>query len=227
MSDSRATRVPFSSAERSKASSGMPIIYFLGIAPGRYQALIPTFISGWDAKALKARVTFGLPDQHTLEPPENSLERRYALRAVKQRLHQASFRVAVITACRARSSAGPVPRRHPGCWRARCRPPAPTHSRVQSSTTVRIPKATAVGELVRHEVERPAVVAPGRPRNPPASAPWSRSPAPPTPRLLYCRFKKVFQAKMSRTLRLLMQIRQTDLRSQLGLGSRGALRWPS
>jgi putative restriction endonuclease len=33
-----------------------------------------------------------------LAPPQNALERRYALRAVKQRLHQASFREAVITA---------------------------------------------------------------------------------------------------------------------------------
>lgn len=31
----------------------IPIIYFLGIAPGRYQALLPTFISGWDGHALK------------------------------------------------------------------------------------------------------------------------------------------------------------------------------
>ena len=76
----------------------IPIIYFLGIAPGRYQAMLPTFISGWDAKALKARVAFGVPDQDALAPPENALERRYALRAVKQRLHQASFREAVITA---------------------------------------------------------------------------------------------------------------------------------
>jgi putative restriction endonuclease len=30
-----------------------PIIYFLGIAPGRYQALLPTFISGWDGQAQK------------------------------------------------------------------------------------------------------------------------------------------------------------------------------
>ena len=36
----------------------IPIIYFLGIAPGRYQAMLPTFISGWDGKALKARVAF-------------------------------------------------------------------------------------------------------------------------------------------------------------------------
>src|SRR5690348_9524379 len=37
--------------------SQVPIIYFLGIAPGRYQAMLPTFVSGCDAKALKARVT--------------------------------------------------------------------------------------------------------------------------------------------------------------------------
>ena len=41
----------------------IPIIYFLGIAPGRYQAMLPTFISGWDGTALKARVAFGAPDQ--------------------------------------------------------------------------------------------------------------------------------------------------------------------
>ena len=76
----------------------IPIIYFLGIAPGRYQAMLPAFISGWDATALKARVAFGAPDQASLAPPENALERRYALRAVKQRLHQASFREAVISA---------------------------------------------------------------------------------------------------------------------------------
>jgi putative restriction endonuclease len=87
----------------------VPVIYFLGIAPGRYQAMLPTFISGWDAQALKARVTFGLPDQNTLEPPENALERRYALRAVKQRLHQASFREAVITAYDGRCALSRLP----------------------------------------------------------------------------------------------------------------------
>lgn len=60
----------------------VPIIYFLGIAPGCYQAMLPTFISGWDAAALTARIAFGVPDQETLEPPENAIERRYALRAV-------------------------------------------------------------------------------------------------------------------------------------------------
>jgi putative restriction endonuclease len=84
----------------------IPIIYFLGIAPGRYQAILPAFISGWDSTALKARVAF---DQGTIVPPENSLERRYALRAVKQRLHQASFREAVIFAYSGRCALSGLP----------------------------------------------------------------------------------------------------------------------
>jgi hypothetical protein len=32
------------------------VIFFLGIAPGWYQAMLPAFISGWDAATLKARV---------------------------------------------------------------------------------------------------------------------------------------------------------------------------
>jgi len=86
-----------------------PIIYFLGIAPGRYQAMLPTFISGWDGETLKARVAFGAPDEETLAPPETALERRYALRAMKQRLHQASFREAVIAAYNGRCALSGLP----------------------------------------------------------------------------------------------------------------------
>jgi len=71
--------------------------------------MLPAFISGWDATALKARVAFGAPDQEILTPPENALERRYALRAVKQRLHQASFREAVITAYNGRCALSGLP----------------------------------------------------------------------------------------------------------------------
>jgi putative restriction endonuclease len=87
----------------------IPVIYFLGIAPGRYQAILPTFISGWDAKGLKARVAFAAPDQEVWAVSENSLERRYALRAVQQRLHQASFREAVITAYNGRCALSGLP----------------------------------------------------------------------------------------------------------------------
>jgi putative restriction endonuclease len=86
-----------------------PVIYFLGIAPGRYQAVFPAFISGWDPKALKARVAFAGAEEGILMPPESALERRYARRAVKQRLHQASFREAVIAAYGGRCALSGLP----------------------------------------------------------------------------------------------------------------------
>ena len=85
------------------------VIYFLGIAPGRYQAILPSFITGWDVKSLKARVAFGMGDQNVVVPPDNPIERRYALRQVKQRLHQASFREAVITAYQGRCAVSRLP----------------------------------------------------------------------------------------------------------------------
>jgi putative restriction endonuclease len=87
----------------------VPVIYFLGIAPGRYQAALPTFITEWDSNGLKARVAFGVPDQNVVVPPENALERRYALRAIRQRLHQASFREAVISAYDGRCALSGLP----------------------------------------------------------------------------------------------------------------------
>jgi putative restriction endonuclease len=87
----------------------VPTIYFLGIAPGRYHAMVPIFVIGWDARALKARIAFGMPEQAALVPPQNALERRYALRAVKHRLHQASFREAVITAYNGRCALSGLP----------------------------------------------------------------------------------------------------------------------
>ncbi len=87
----------------------VPIIYFLGIAPGRYQAMLPAFIAGWDSAGLKARVIFGVPDSRSLAPPATAPERRYALRTVKQRLHQASFREAVITAYDGRCALSGLP----------------------------------------------------------------------------------------------------------------------
>ena len=94
---------------REAFESRVPVIYFLGIAPGRYRAMLPAFISGWDAQALKAHVAFGIPEQEALSPTSNALERRYALRLVKQRLHQDSFREAVITAYNGRCALSGIP----------------------------------------------------------------------------------------------------------------------
>ena len=78
------------------------VIYFLGVSPGRYQAIVPTFICGWNRIALKAQITFGISDQEAVTELPNVPERRYALREVKQRLHQDSFRETLLVAYKGR-----------------------------------------------------------------------------------------------------------------------------
>jgi putative restriction endonuclease len=85
-----------------------PIIYFLGTAPGLYQAIVPTFIVGFDPSALKAKIAFAASEVASAVP-QAAAERRYALRTVKQRLHQASFREMVISAYRGRCAISGLP----------------------------------------------------------------------------------------------------------------------
>lgn len=73
----------------------IPIIYFLGVAPGRYTAIWPVFVGDWIPGELKVRLAFG---QTTALGIPDAPERRYASRLVRQRLHQATFREAVLTA---------------------------------------------------------------------------------------------------------------------------------
>lgn len=73
----------------------VPILYFLGIAPGRYTAIWPVFVADWSSSALKALLAFG---QSVQEGIPDAPERRYASRLVQQRLHQAQFREAVLAA---------------------------------------------------------------------------------------------------------------------------------
>lgn len=87
----------------------VPVIYFLGIAPGRYEALLPVFIASCDQDTLKAQVAFGSMGVGRAIPPQNDDDRRYALRLVKQRLHQASFRQAVIAAYDGRCALSGLP----------------------------------------------------------------------------------------------------------------------
>lgn len=98
---------------REAMENRIPFIYFLGVAPGLYQAIVPTYVVGWDAHRLKAGIAFGAADA-TATPaasdyPETTGERRYALRQVKQRLHQASFREAVIAAYNGRCAISGLP----------------------------------------------------------------------------------------------------------------------
>ena len=91
---------------------GIPIIYFFGVALGRYEALFPVFIQDWSAATLSVRVAVGrLGSISATAAPESAPERRYATREVKQRLHQASFREAVLEAYRGRCAISGLPAR--------------------------------------------------------------------------------------------------------------------
>jgi putative restriction endonuclease len=94
---------------REAKENRIPVIYFLGVAPGLYQAIVPTYVVGWNATALKAQVAFGVPGEVSQGYPATAGERRYALREVKQRLHQSSFREAVITAYNGRCAVTGLP----------------------------------------------------------------------------------------------------------------------
>ena len=74
-----------------------PVIYFCGIAPAKYYALLPVFITAWDPGALSVRMAVG-PGEALADPVSVSVERQYAMQDVKQRVHQAKFRVAILDA---------------------------------------------------------------------------------------------------------------------------------
>jgi putative restriction endonuclease len=93
---------------REAMEAHVPVIYFLGIAPSLYQAIAPTFIVDFDPASLNAKIAFASSDAATAAPA-SAAERRYALRTVKQRLHQASFREMVISAYRGRCAISGLP----------------------------------------------------------------------------------------------------------------------
>lgn len=95
---------------------GLPILYFLGVAPGRYTLVYPTYVAGWSAHALTANLAFGAPvselEAGAAEVERDlptAAERRYGLRLVRQRLHQATFREAVLAAYGGRCAISGLP----------------------------------------------------------------------------------------------------------------------
>ena len=98
---------------REAAEQQIPLIYFLGVSPGRYQAIIPTFVVDWDPHRLSARIAFGeLAGATATATAPDAVERRYALRLVKQRLHQAAFRDSVLAAYDHRCAISNLPDDH-------------------------------------------------------------------------------------------------------------------
>jgi putative restriction endonuclease len=76
----------------------LPIVYFSGVAPGAYEPLFPAFVAEWDPVRLSCGLVFSLAASSGIVAPPLAAERRYALRIVQQRLHQAAFRERVLDA---------------------------------------------------------------------------------------------------------------------------------
>jgi putative restriction endonuclease len=88
----------------------VPILYFLGIAPQRYVLNWPTYVADWSATELKAKLAFGVQAAVVSAPGlPPAPERRYGLRIVQQRLHEATFREAVLTAYGGRCAISGLP----------------------------------------------------------------------------------------------------------------------
>lgn len=78
-----------------------PIIYFKGYEPGLYSILSPCFVTNDDPDAGVVRVELGMAEvdfDRLARGLPDEVERRYAIRQAKQRLHQGQFRTIVLRA---------------------------------------------------------------------------------------------------------------------------------
>lgn len=84
----------------------VPIVYFVGTRPNWYRPIYPTFVERDDPAELRVLLTFGKMrgpyDEREPVHIADDIERRYVVREVKQRIHQAQFRGAVLPAYRDR-----------------------------------------------------------------------------------------------------------------------------
>lgn len=76
----------------------LPLIYFYGVAPAIYEPLFPAYVVDWNPGTLSCSLSFSTALDLAGAPPPQAPERRYALRTIQQRLHQAMFRERVIAA---------------------------------------------------------------------------------------------------------------------------------
>ena len=93
----------------------LPVLYFLGIEPGRYMAHL-VYLENWDRDALKVRIVFARPerigeiqDRLDAAKPADASERRYALQKCRRRVHQPVFRAALVDAYRGRCAISGLP----------------------------------------------------------------------------------------------------------------------
>ena len=87
---------------RTAYALNVPIAYFVATVPGRYKPLYPCYVVADDPAAGRVLVApgrmVGPVDERDPVPLEAPLERQYAVRETRVRLHQARFRGRVLVA---------------------------------------------------------------------------------------------------------------------------------
>jgi putative restriction endonuclease len=97
---------PDNRALRSAHELAVPIVYFRATRPGWYRVLYPVYVISDDPNARRVLVSLGRlvgpMDEPEPVPIVNAVERQYAIREAKVRLHQGRFRGIVLPAYRDR-----------------------------------------------------------------------------------------------------------------------------
>lgn len=97
---------PDNRALRAAATLRVPIVYFVGTRPGWYRPFYPCYVVEDDPVHQNVLVTkgrmVGPVDEQQAVLTEDPIERRYAVREMRVRVHQARFRGRVIPAYRSR-----------------------------------------------------------------------------------------------------------------------------
>jgi putative restriction endonuclease len=88
-----------------------PLIYFYGVSESRYEAIWPAFVTAWNPADLSVRIDVGslISEASAQLPTAREIERRYATRETKQRLHQSVFREMVLDAYQERCAFSGLP----------------------------------------------------------------------------------------------------------------------
>lgn len=93
---------PDNRALRAAFALEVPIVYFWSTRPGRYRPVYPCYVSADDPVARRVLLspgrTAGPVDEPSFMPVADPLERRYAVRETRVRMHQARFRGLVLDA---------------------------------------------------------------------------------------------------------------------------------
>jgi len=93
---------PDNRALRAAHELRVPLVYYIGTRPGWYKPVFPVYVSADDPTRRMVTVTPGAlrgpVDEPAPVPLEDPLERRYAVRQTRVRLHQARFRGRVVPA---------------------------------------------------------------------------------------------------------------------------------